>query len=150
MTLYVIGSFFHALAARDRVNIYIYTVQTVAADLRQGEHIPKMQNDIGYKSKLRMLRQQGGKEEGWGALAAMPYRAVTSRAVPGHAAWRSAWRCVLHNCREFKPDRIRQRQRQKHQNWLDPSSFRSIICQSTNCATLPLLIIAFLTQPSLY
>jgi hypothetical protein len=66
-----------------------HTVQTVAADLRQGEHIPKMQNDIGHKSKLRMLRQQGGKEAG-GALAAKPYRAVTSRAVPGHATRRSA------------------------------------------------------------
>ncbi len=53
-----------------------YTVQTVAADLRQGEHIPKMQNDIGHKSELRMLRQRGGKEAGGGALAAMPYRAV--------------------------------------------------------------------------
>jgi hypothetical protein len=52
------------------------TVQTVAADLRQGEHIPKMQNDIGHKSKLRMLRQRGGKEAGRGALAAMRYRAV--------------------------------------------------------------------------
>jgi hypothetical protein len=40
---------------------------------------------------------------------------VTSRAVPGHAARRSAWRCVLHNCRKFTPDRIRQRHRQKHQ-----------------------------------
>ena len=59
----------------------------MAADLRQGEHIPKMQNDIGHKSKLHMLRQRGGKEAGGGALlAAMPYRAVTSRAVPGHAA----------------------------------------------------------------
>jgi hypothetical protein len=63
----------------------IRTVQTVAADLRQGEHIPKMQNDIGHKSKLRMLRQRGGKEAGGGALAAMPYR-----AVPGHAARRGA------------------------------------------------------------
>ena len=51
------------------------TVRTVAADLRQGEHIPKMQNDIGHKSKLRVLRQRGGKERG-GALAAMPCRAV--------------------------------------------------------------------------
>ncbi len=33
------------------------TVLTVAADLRQGEHIPKMQNDIGRKSTLRVLRQ---------------------------------------------------------------------------------------------
>ncbi len=56
----------------------LHTVQTVAADLRQGEHIPKMQNDIGHKSKLRMLRQRGGKEAGG------------SRAVPGHAARRSA------------------------------------------------------------
>ena len=49
----------------------------MAADLRQGEHIPKMQNDIGHKSKLRMLRQRGGKEAGGGgALAAMPCRAV--------------------------------------------------------------------------
>jgi hypothetical protein len=31
----------------------------------------------------------------------MPCRAVTSRAVPGHAARRSAWRCVLHNCLKF-------------------------------------------------
>jgi hypothetical protein len=45
----------------------VRTVQTVAADLRQGEHIPKMQNDIGHKSKLRMLRQRGGKEAGGGA-----------------------------------------------------------------------------------
>ncbi len=127
-----------------------YTVQTVAADLRQGEHIPKMQNDIGHKSKLRMLRQRGGKEAG-GALAAMPYRAVTSRAVPGHAARRSAWHCVLHNCLEFKPDRIwriRQRQRQKHHGELKPTSFRSLICHSTICATLPLCIISFLTQHS--
>ncbi len=89
----------------------------MAADLRQGEHIPKMQNDIGHKSKLRVLRQRGGKEGG-GELVAMPCRAVTSRAVPGHAERRSAWRCVLHNCREFKPDQIRrfrQRQRQKNQ-----------------------------------
>ena len=99
-----------------------HTVQTVAADLRQGEHIPKMQNDIGHKSNLRMLRQRGGKEAGRGGAGchAVPCRAVTSRAVPGHtahAARHSAWRCVLHNCREFKPDRIRrirQRQRQKH------------------------------------
>ncbi len=117
----------------------IYTVQTVAADLRQGKHIPKMQNNICHKSKLRMLRQRGGKEaRGGGALAAMLYPAVTSRAMPGHAARRSAWRCVLHNCRVFKPDRIRQRQRQKHQDGLDPSSFRSLFCHSSNCATLSL------------
>jgi hypothetical protein len=34
-----------------------HTVQTVAADLRRGEHIPKMQNNIGRKSMLCVLRQ---------------------------------------------------------------------------------------------
>jgi hypothetical protein len=38
------------------------TVRTVAAYLRQGEHIPKMQNDIGRKSTLRVLRQPRSKE----------------------------------------------------------------------------------------
>ena len=61
----------------------------MAADLRQGEHIPKMQNDIGHKSKLRMLRQRGGKEGG-GALAAMPCRAVQWRHVPCRATPRGA------------------------------------------------------------
>ncbi len=63
--------------------------------------------------------------------------------MPGHAARRSAWRCVLHNCFEFTPDRIwqiRQRQRLKHHYGLDPSSFSSLICHSTNCATLPLCL----------
>ncbi len=136
----------------------LHTVQTVAADLRQGEHIPKMQNDIGHKSKLRMLRQRGGKEAGggggrWLPCRTVPCRDVTCRARPRRAVRRSAWRCVLHNCREFKPDRtrrIRQRQRQKHHGELEPTSFRSLICHSTNCATLPLWIIVFLTQPSLY
>jgi hypothetical protein len=31
------------------------TVQTVDADLRQGEHIPKMHNNIGRKITLRVL-----------------------------------------------------------------------------------------------
>ncbi len=61
----------------------MYTVQTVAADLRQGEHIPKMQNDIGHKSKLRMLRQRGGKEAGEGGGAGC-------HAVPCHAGPRRA------------------------------------------------------------
>jgi hypothetical protein len=108
-------------------------------------NIPKMQNDIGHKSKLGVLRQRGGKEAGGGgALAAMPCRAVTSRAVPGHAARRSAWRCVLHNWHKFTPDRnrrIRQRQRQKHHAGLDPTSFRYLIFYSTNCATLIIIII---------
>ena len=68
-------------------------------------------------------------------------------AVPGHAARRSAWPCVLHNCREFTPDRIRKirwRQRQKHHDGLDPSSYRSVIYHSTNCATLPLCLITWI------
>jgi hypothetical protein len=117
---------------------------------RESRHIPKMQNDIGRKSKHRVLRQRGGKEAGGGgALAAMPCRAVTSRAVPGHAARRSAWRCVLHNCREFTLDRIRrirQRQRQKHHDGLEPTSYRYLICQSTNCATLFFCIITILCK----
>ncbi len=85
------------------------TVRTVAADLRRGEHIPKMQNNIGRKSMLCVLRQLRSKDGGGGATGC--------RAVPGHAARRLAWRCILHNCREFTPDRIwwiRRRQRQKH------------------------------------
>ncbi len=56
----------------------------MAADLRQGEHIPKMQNDIGHKSKLRMLRQRGGKEAGggpWLPCRTVPCRDVTCRTV---------------------------------------------------------------------
>jgi len=54
----------------------------VAADLRQGEHIPKMQNNIGRKSMLRVLRQLRGKDGGgsW-----VPYRAVPCRAGPRRA-----------------------------------------------------------------
>ncbi len=44
-----------------------------------------MQNDIGHKSKLRVLRQRGGKEGG-GALVAMPCSDVTCRAGPRRAA----------------------------------------------------------------
>ncbi len=55
------------------------TVRTVAADLRRGGHIPKMQNNIGRKSMLCVLRQLRSKEGG--ALGAVP-----CRAVPGHAA----------------------------------------------------------------
>ena len=60
----------------------MYTVRTVAADLRQGEHIPKVQNNIGRKSMLRVLRQLTGKDGGsW-----VPYRAVPCRAGPRRAA----------------------------------------------------------------
>jgi hypothetical protein len=46
----------------------------------------------------------------------MPCRAVTSRAVPGHAARHSAWRCVLHNWHKFTPDR-NQRIRRLYFDW---------------------------------
>jgi len=62
----------------------------VAADLHQGEHIPKMKNDIGQKGKLRVLHQRGGKEGGGGALAAMPCRAVPCRDVTCRAGPRRA------------------------------------------------------------
>ncbi len=58
----------------------------MAADLRQGEHIPKMQNDIGRKSKLRVLRQARSKDGGrggGGVLAAMPCLAGPRGARPG-------------------------------------------------------------------
>jgi hypothetical protein len=61
-----------------------HTVQTVAADLRRGEHIPKMQNNIGRKSKLRVLRQRRSKYGGGGGCW-MPYRAVPRRAALGPA-----------------------------------------------------------------
>jgi hypothetical protein len=78
----------------------VYTVRTVAADLRQGEHIPKMQNDVGRKSTLQVLRQPRSKGGGGGGgLAAMPCRAVTCPA-----ARRSAQRWILQSCRGFTLD----------------------------------------------
>ncbi len=75
----------------------------MAADLRQGEHIPKMQNDIGRKSKLRVLRQRRSKEGGGGCW--FPCRTMPCCAVPGRAARGSARRCVLDSCRKFKLNR---------------------------------------------
>jgi hypothetical protein len=103
-----------------------YTVRTVAADLRRGEHIPKMQNNIGRKSTLRVLRQQRSKDGGGGGCW-MPYRAAPRG---------SARRWVLHSCLRFTLDRIRQRQ--KHHSGLEPFSFGTLICYSTNCTTLTL------------
>jgi hypothetical protein len=60
----------------------VYTVRTVAADLRRGEHIPKMQNNIGSKSILRVLRQLKSKDGARGGLGAVPYCAVPCRATP--------------------------------------------------------------------
>jgi hypothetical protein len=62
---------------------YLYTVQTVAADLSRGEHIPKMQNNIGRKSKLRVLRQPRSKYRGGGVLYAVPCHAALRSARPG-------------------------------------------------------------------
>jgi hypothetical protein len=58
-----------------------YTVRTVAADLRQGEHIPKMQNNIGRKSMLRVLRQPRSKGGGAGCRTVPPYRAALGPAL---------------------------------------------------------------------
>jgi hypothetical protein len=84
---------------------------------------------------LRQLRSKGGR--GGGVLDAVPYRAMPCRATQ-----RSARRWVLYNCLRFKPDRIRQQQRQKHhaghQAGLEPSFYGTLICYSTNCATLAL------------
>jgi hypothetical protein len=55
------------------------TVRTVAADLRQGEQIPKMQNDIGRKSTLRVLRQPRSKGGGGGRSAQRCTAAVDLR-----------------------------------------------------------------------
>ncbi len=52
----------------------------MAADLRRGEHIPKMQNNIGRKSLLRVLRQLRSKDGAGGG--GVPYRAVPCRATP--------------------------------------------------------------------
>ncbi len=61
-----------------------YTVRTVASDLRQGEHIPKMQNNIGRKSMLRVLRQLRSKDGGGGGwVGAVPCRATPRGARPG-------------------------------------------------------------------
>ncbi len=53
------------------------------ADLRLGEHIRKMQNDIGRKSTLPVLRQPRSKE-GRRVLAALPCRAMPCGARPRH------------------------------------------------------------------
>ncbi len=52
-----------------------YTVRTVAADLRQGEHIPKMQNNIDRKSTLRVLRQPRSKGGGGAGCHTVPWGA---------------------------------------------------------------------------
>jgi len=60
-----------------------YTVRTVAADLRRGEHIPKMQNNIGHKSTLRVLRQLRSKDGGEAGCRTVPCHAVPRRAALG-------------------------------------------------------------------
>ncbi len=52
------------------------------ADLRPGEHIPKMENDIGRKSTLRVLRQPRSKDGGRGGERCwVPYRAALGPAL---------------------------------------------------------------------
>ena len=54
----------------------------MAADLRRGEHIPKMQNNIGRKSPLRVLRQLRSKDGGEAGCRTVPCHAVPRRAAP--------------------------------------------------------------------
>ncbi len=105
-----------------------HTVRTVDAYLHQGEHIPKMQNDIGRKSKLRVLRQRRSKDAGgcW----------LPCRAVPGRVARRSARRRVLDSCHRFTLDQMLAAA--KTPGGLEPPSFVTIILYSTYCATLTL------------
>ena len=63
----------------------------MAADLRRGEHIPKMQTNIGRKSMLRVLRQLKSKD-GAGGGGWVPYRTVPCRAGPRRAAFGLALR----------------------------------------------------------
>ncbi len=63
---------------------YFHTARTAAADLRQGEHIPKMQNNIGRKSTLRVLRQLRSKCGGGDAgCRTVPCLAAPRGARPG-------------------------------------------------------------------
>ncbi len=63
-------------------NLSRCTVQTVAADFRRGEHIPKMRNNIGRKSTLRVLRQLRSKDGGEGGGFWIPCRAGQRGALP--------------------------------------------------------------------
>ncbi len=109
-----------------------HTVRTVAADLRHGEPISKMQNNIGRKSTLRVLRQRRSKDGRGAMLDDVPYR-----SVPCRAARRLARRWVMQSCHRFKLDWILRR-RQKHHDGLEPTSFWTTTWYSTNCATLTL------------
>jgi hypothetical protein len=75
---------FTAMKALEKPEWLLYTVRTVAGDLHRGEHIPKMQNNIGRKSMLRVLRQLRSKDGGGGG-GWVPYRAGPCRAVFGLA-----------------------------------------------------------------
>jgi hypothetical protein len=77
-----------------------YTVRTVAADLRRGEHIPKMQNNIGRKSMLRVLRQLRSKDGGGGGW--VPYRAVPCRSTPRGARPGAAFSTTAVNLRRME------------------------------------------------
>ncbi len=78
-----------------------YTVRTVASDLRRGEHIPKMQNNIGRKSMLRVLRQLRSKD-GAGGGGWVPYRAVPCRAAPRGTRPGTAFSTTAVNLRQIE------------------------------------------------
>ncbi len=77
-----------------------HTVRTVAADLRRGEHIPKMQNNIGRKSMLHVLHQLRSKDGGGGDW--VPYRFVPCRAMPRGAQPGAAFSTTAVNLRQIE------------------------------------------------
>ncbi len=116
--------------------ILLHAVRTVAADLHRGEHIPKMQNNIGRKSMLRVLRQLRSKDEGGGGTGCrtVPYRAVPCRATPRGARPGAAFSTTAVNLRSANSAAASP----KTPGGLDPPSFRTVIQYSTICATLSL------------
>ncbi len=71
----------------------------MAGDLRRGEHIPKMQNNIGRKSMLHVLRQLRSKDGGGGWV---PYRAVPCRVMPRGARPGAAFPTTAVNLRQIE------------------------------------------------
>ncbi len=76
----------------------------MAADLRQGEHIPKMQNNKGRKSMLHVLRQLRSKDGGGGGAGCrtVPCHAVSCRATPRGARPGAAFCTTAINLRQIE------------------------------------------------
>ncbi len=80
---------------------------------------------------LRVLRQLRGKDGG--ELGAIPCRAMPCRATPRGARPAAAFCTTAVNLRLIEMPAAA-----KTPGGLVPPSFRSVICYSTNCATLTL------------